>query len=170
MMYDASSIRRHINQNWQYCIETIGTTRRGGCVRSRRCVEAIAAATMHPASDAAFAFNISAAEYVVYGAFHASCKRKMQSADEKSRNARLSSTLIDLPACFYLLTRRIIRQTWVDIIASVMPDTKRYLHVIYAQIEILWIRLPWERLWWSKNDRGNEIFEQMLLQSGQVPM
>jgi len=27
-MYDASSIRRPINQNWQYCIETIGATRR----------------------------------------------------------------------------------------------------------------------------------------------
>jgi len=126
MMHDASSTRRHINQNRQYCIETIGATRRGGCVQPRRCVEAIAAAAIHSAPGAAFAFNISAAaaEYVVYGAFRASCKRKMHSADEKCFYARLSSTLIGLPACFYPLTRCIIRQTWVDIIASIMSDTK----------------------------------------------
>lgn len=77
----------------------------------------------------------------------------MHAADEKRGNAlaRLSSTPIRPPpgplhtsrrvlSSTNATPRRIIGQTWADIYASVMSDTKRCLHVThsYAQNSAVW--------------------------------
>lgn len=108
---------------------------------------------------AAFAFNISAVKYVVYGAFRRiSCKMrgkgKCTAADEKGGNAlaRLSSTLIGLPALYTSLRvlsasnapHRIIGQTQADIYASVMSDLKRCLHVTHSYAQNC---MDWSTVW-----------------------